>query len=529
MIRARIRFSSLAVAIVLCAHPAAGQSAQFKNWNASALADAVQSKPRAACASLGSLTGYELTIIEARVVPAAQNVPEHCRVLGQIQPEVRFEVLLPAVWNGHLYMFGNGGYAGEPLEAPGRVAIGRRALALGFAVTQTNTGHDAAAEPLGTFAVNSQKFLDYAFRAVHVTALTAKRILQAYYDSALHHSYFDGCSTGGRQGLISAQRFPEDFDGILNGAPVLDFSGTMIGYNTYQRALQAAPIAAAKLDVLAKAIYAKCDATDGVTDQLVGDPRRCAFKPDADLPKCAGDADAPGCFTTAQIKALDVVYSGVKRNGVEIFPGWAPGAEVAAPGPGGASASGWVPWFVAGGPAPSPVQVNFGQTFMRYMAFGRANPNYDWMTFDLDADYDKLQSARTILDATNPDLSRFKARGGKIVSYFGWADPALNPNMGVKYYESVAKALGSMPTDFYRLFMVPGMFHCGGGVGVNNFDAFTPLVEWVERGKAPPSIAGARVVDGKELRTRPLCPYPEVARYKGSGSVDEASNFSCQR
>jgi feruloyl esterase len=174
-----------------------------------------------------------------------------------------------------------------------------------------------------------------------------------------------------------------------------------------------------------------------------------------------------------------------------------------------------------------PIQINFGETFFKYMAFGKPNPSYDWLTFNVDADLDKIQWARTVLDATDPDLSRFKARGGKIVGYFGWADPALNPMMGVNYYESVMKTVGPSTTDFYRLFMVPGMFHCGGGVGTSTFDSLTAVVEWVEKGVAPKSIAASRLVDGKPVRTRPLCPYPEVAKYKGSGSIDEAANFSC--
>jgi feruloyl esterase len=427
-------------------------------------------------------------------------------------------------------MFGNGGYAGEALDAPFRVAIARRALTLGFAVAQTNTGHDAAVEPLGTFAVNSQKFLDYAYRAVHVTVLAAKQILRTYYEGTLRHSYFDGCSTGGRQGLISAQRFPEDFDGIVVGAPVLSFSGTMFSYAATQRALGAAPIPQEKLKVIADVVYAKCDASDGVTDGLIDDPRRCAFTPSTDLPRCGPDADGPSCFTTGQLRTLETIYGGVKRNGADFFPGWPVGAEIAASGPGraGAMASGWIPWFV---PAANgrPIQAVFGETFFRYMAFGRPTPSFDWLSFNLDADLDKVQWARSVLDATDPDLSRFKTRGGKIVSYFGWADPALNPMMGVNYYESVTQRLGPSTPDFYRTFMIPGMFHCGGGVGVNAFDVFTPLVEWVEKGTAPQSILGSRIVDGKTVRTRPLCPYPEVAKYTGTGSMDEAANFRCSK
>jgi hypothetical protein len=506
--------------------PAVAQnSSQFRDWKLAL--DAAPVPAHAVCGSLLSLTGFELSVTAATIVPAAGETPEFCRVSGQIQPEIRFEVSLPAAWNGRLYMFGNGGYAGEALDAPGRVATTRRALARRFATVQMNTGHEEAAEPLATFAASPQKFLDYAYRGVHVAVLAARRVLQAYYDILPRHSYFDGCSTGGRQGLISAQRFPDDFDGIVVGAPVLDFAGTMIGYVNNQRALAAAPIAADKLRVIGDTVYGKCDAVDGLSDGVIDDPRRCPFKP-FDLPQCADDADGPACFTSAQIRTLEAIYGGVKRNGVELAPGWPPGAEIVVPRPNGGSASGWVPWFVAGASA-RPVEVLFGDTFFKYMAFGRPNPSYDWMTFNVDSDVDKLQWTRSVLDATDPDLSRFKARGGKIVSYFGWADPALNPMMGVHYYESVLRRIGPATPEFYRLFMVPGMFHCGGGVGVSTFDAFTPLVEWVEKGMAPRSIIGSRLVDGKVVRTRPLCPYPEVAKYKGAGGIDDAASFTCAR
>src|SRR5262249_9974865 len=220
----------------------AQNSSQFRDWKTSALSGGGDAKPAVACASLASLTGYEFSILPARVIAAVSDAPEYCRVSGLIQPEIRFEVTLPIAWNGRLYMFGNGGYAGEALDAAGRVATARRALARGFAAAQTNTGHDAAAEPLGSFAASPQKFVDYASRAVHVTAMTARRLLQAYYNAPARRAYWDGCSTGGRQGLIEAQRFPEDFDGILAGAPVLDFSGTMISYSTIQRAFSAAAV-----------------------------------------------------------------------------------------------------------------------------------------------------------------------------------------------------------------------------------------------------------------------------------------------
>ena len=525
------RLAAVLVFVALSAPFASAQNgSQFREWKPSALAVGGDTKPAAACGSLIALTGYEFSVSTAAIVVASADAPEYCRITGLIAPEIRFDLALPSVWNGRLYMFGNGGYAGEALDTPGRVANLRRALAKGFAAVQTNTGHDAASEPLGSFAASPQKFVDYAYRAVHVTAVTAKRVLQTYYGTPPRRSYFDGCSTGGRQGLIEAQRFPEDFDGIVAGAPVLDFSGTMIAYAAIQRALSAAPIPAAKLRLVASAVYAKCDASDGVKDGVIGDPRACGFAPSADLPKCSGDADGDDCFPPAQIRALEAVYRGVSRRSADFFPGWPVGAEIAGGGgPAGAAApaSGWVPWFVVAQPGGTPIQKTFGETFFRFMAFGAPRPSYDWLTFDLDADLDKIENARAVLDATSPDLARFKARGGRMVSYFGWADPALNPMMGVRYYERVMQQTGASTADFYRLFMVPGMFHCSGGIGTSTFDALTPLVEWVEKGTAPQTITASRVVDGKVVRTRPLCPYPQVERYKGTGSIDEAASFTC--
>jgi feruloyl esterase len=261
---------------------------------------------------------------------------------------------------------------------------------------------------------------------------------------------------------------------------------------------------------------------------VIVDPRRCAFSPSNDLQRCVDDREGSECFTSGQVRALEVIYGSTKRGAEDFFPGWPVGAEIATTGPSGESTSAWMPWFVAAPNAP-PIQTSFGETFFRNMAFGRPMPDYDWKTFDVQADLGKVQAVRTALDATDPDLSRFKARGGKIVSYFGWADPALNPMMGVKYYESVAQRFGGATADFYRMFMVPGMFHCRGGVGVSAFDAMTPLVEWVEKGIAPQTIAASKVIEGKVVRTRPLCPYPEIATYKGSGSTDEAANFACAR
>jgi Tannase and feruloyl esterase len=517
--------SILPVLLLLSSTALAQNGYQFGNWKPS-LNDGAAVKPKraeAGCGALVSLTGYEFSVETAALVPASGDLPEYCHVTGQILPEVRFELSLPMSWNNRFYMFGNGGYAGETLSTQGRGAARNTALKARFAVAQTNTGHDAAIEPFGTFAINRQKLLDYAFRAVHVTAETAKKIIREYYGAAPARSYLDGCSTGGRQGLISAQRFPDDFDGIVVGAPVLNFTGTMTNYVSMVRALEAAPIPLEKLKIIAERVYAKCDGADGLVDGLIDDPRRCDFDPAKELPVCAGDVDGKDCFTAAQVRALNVVYRGAESGGKRIFWGQPVGAEIGAP-----AQSIWANWIISPSPTGRTISYNFAESFFRYLAFPKPDPNYDFKSFNLETDLPRLQAISDILDAKNPDLTRFKTRGGKIVMYFGWADTALNPLMGVDYYEKVRARFGPSTTDFFRLFMVPGMAHCRGGVGTDQCDFLTALIEWVEKDVAPNQIGASQSRDGKVVRTRPLCPYPQVAKYKGTGTPDDAQSFVCE-
>jgi feruloyl esterase len=476
-------------------------------------------KPKLACKDLRSLTSYEFSVISATLAPATAEAPEHCRVSGLIQPEIRFQVNLPTAWNHRFYMFGNGGMAGEPMESPGKAA--QRALAVrhGFAVADTNTGHDAATEPLASFAASPQKLIDYAFRSVHVTAETAKKLIQAYYGTPPRRSYFVGCSTGGRQGLTLAQRFPADFDGIVAGAPVLYMSAHRVAQIVRHRALDAAPLLVSQLKVLADRVYAQCDSKDGLADGLIDDPRRCGFRPARDLPKCAGDTPASDCFTPGQIDTLEKTYAEVMSRGKRIFPGVPVGAEIAD----ASGVSGWDGMVRRLGTA----SVAYAESFFRYMAFPEKNLNYQLSSFDLDRDPPRLAWMGSLLDATDPDLARFRDRGGKLLMYHGWADAGVNPIMAIEYYESVLERMGPSTTNFARLFLVPGMFHCGGGVGTSSFDPVTAMIRWVEQGRAPAQLASARVLEGKVVRTRPLCPYPETAKYKGSGSIDEAASFRC--
>jgi feruloyl esterase len=478
--------------------------------------------PRIACAQLYSLTGFDFTIESAVAVPAQDDAPEFCRVMGLVLPEIRFEVALPTAWNRRFMMTGSGGYAGDSLESPQRIRLRAAAMRQGFAAAVTNTGHDNRDEPLATFAVNRQKLLDYAFRSLHVTAEAGKRIAAAYYGTKPSLSYFQGCSTGGRQALILAQRFPNDFDGIVAGAPVLNFSGTMTSFACTAQALSAAPVPYAKLATLSDRIYALCDGKDGLKDGLIDDPRRCDFKPSRDLPRCAAGSDDATCFTDAQIGTLEKIYGDIKSQGKVIFPGWPVGAEVA----GADGRSGWDQWIVRE-TAEKTISASFAESFFRYMAFPRQDQGIELSAFDVEKHAPQLEWIHAILDATNPDLSAFRDRKGKMLMYFGWADQSLNPQMGVDYYESVVQKLGPATTDFFRLFMQPGVFHCGGGVGAGSFDPLLTVMDWVERGKAPDRITGSQIVNGKTLRTRPLCPYPQTAKYVGTGSIDEAANFRC--
>jgi len=233
--------------------------------------------------------------------------------------------------------------------------------------------------------------------------------------------------------------------------------------------------------------------------------------------------DNSDCLTAGQISSLEKIYGDVMSQGKRIFPGWPVSSEVAGPN----GRSGWDFWKINQSGQPS-ISIAFGETFLKYMAFPDKNSKTDLASFDFDKDPPRLEWIHNILDATDPDLSRFKQRGGKLLMYFGWADPALNAQMGVDYYESVLARMGVGTPSFFRLFMVPGMFHCGGGIGCGTFDKLGPVVQWVEKGIAPDSIIGSRIVNGKPDRTRPLCPYPQTARYKGSGSIDDDANFVCK-
>ena len=432
-------------------------------------------------------------------------MPGACRVVGRIQPAITFEVWLPlADWNGKFQGVGGGGFAGV-------ISYGAMASALrrGYATASTDTGHST---PGGSWALGHPELVtDYAYRAIHEMTVKAKAIVAAFYGTAARKSYFVGCSTGGRQGLMEAQRFPADYDGIVAGAPANDWTHLMaaslwVASATLKDA--AARLPAPALAALNTAALAACDAHDGVTDGLIGNPLACRFDPGT-LACPAAPTDA--CLTASQVDAARKIYSPAvnPRTGAEIYPGMPPGSERT-----------WT--ALAGGPEPFSIPVDF------YKYFVHANPAWDWKTMDFDTDVAAADTKyATLMNATDPDLTAFKARGGKLILYHGWNDQLIPAPASIRYYDGVVKAMGARQTDdFARLFMAPGMLHCVGGVGPNTFDTVTALEQWVEQGTKPASILASGATDAG-TRTRPLCPYPQVATYTGSGSVDDAANFVC--
>jgi feruloyl esterase len=479
------------------------------------------------CEKLKDLAIPNVTITAAAAVLAGQftppgaekpmQVPAFCRVEGKASPtndsSILFEVWMPSDnWNGKFEGVGNGGYAGS-ISYPAMATV----LRLGYATASTDTGHSGNNV---TFADgHPEKMVDWAYRSIHVTAEVSKLIVRDYEGRFPDHAYFQGCSTGGQQALSEAQRYPEDYDGIIAGDPAWDRLRQISGYLWSWMATHddngASLFTAAKMKFVTQSAVAACDAIDGVKDGLIGDPRRCHFDPSTLA--CKG-AETDTCLTTPQVNALKKVYAGTHnpRTGEEIFPGWSVGSE----GFGDSPSTGWGAYIL------NPKEP---QRIEAYRLFVFRDPNWDWRSFDFDKDEAYTELVFGYLGAVNYDLSGYKARGGKLVMYTGWADPVAAPMDVLKYYENATKTMGGAEKtqEFYRFFMAPGMGHCGGGPGPNTFDVQSALEDWVEHGKAPEKIIASHITDGKTDRTRPLCPYPQVAKWKGTGSTDDAANFVC--
>ncbi len=493
------------------------------------------------CDELTRLNLPGITIHSATIVPSGPfrlpnarpdavpfNVPDFCRVIAVVRPELDFEIWLPQKWNNKYEAVGNGGLAGtfpfnamvDPLER-------------GYAISSTNTGHINLNGGDATWALgHMDRVINYGQRGVHEMALASKAILQLYYGRTPMHSYFNGCSYGGKQALTEVQKYPEDFDGVIAGDPAnWTTRHTTAGHMWVTQALDGdAWLSPAKVQTLADAVIAACDALDGIRDGVLNNPRRCHF--DAATLLCrAGDSTNNNCLTALQAEAVKKIWSGPRdADGDLLYPGIERGAEG---GP-----TGWLQW-VTGKEPGSGGHTGLGLPFLKYIVY--ENPDWDYHTFrytapaGLESDVEYVQDKiGGIFDAVDPDLRPFRAHGGKLIQYHGWADPDIPPMNSVSYYQSVIHAVsGSRPDalhdtkDFYRLFMVPGMNHCGGGAGTSRFDVLSALEQWSEHDKAPEQFTGSHFTNGQVDRTRPICAYPMEAKYRGSGSTDEAANFTC--
>jgi feruloyl esterase len=467
------------------------------------------------------------TVTAATIVEAKDSQPRHCQVDGRVAVpgnEVNFRIGLPENWNGKFYFGGVGGLAGRL----GSIAPG---LERGYASATTDTGHDAN-DP--TWGANRAKEVDYGHRGTHVTAVAGKELTAAFYGQAPRHAYFNGCSNGGRQAFMEVQRYPADFDGVIAGHPAIGTPQQAGRAIVFQKLLASAEslLTAEKVEMLAAATLSACDLSDGLEDGLVGDPRRCTFTPES--LRCKG-ADAPTCLTAPQIEVVKQVYDGAKLASGEIYAyGFPAGHE--------GGTTGWRQWITGNTPPTRqsdgtylftsnlPTGFNLSEQNFRFLSTDDDDPSFTWRSFRLDRDLPRLKVMTDILSPLDPDLRPFKARGGKLLIYHGWADPAISAYGSIDYYEKVGKVVGG-PRElesFARLYLAPGMHHCAGGPGPNEFDALSVLEQWVERGTAPAAIVATHRRDGTVTRTRPLCPYPQVARYTGAGSIDDAASFRCE-
>jgi feruloyl esterase len=482
----------------------------------------------ASCESLTSLKLPNTTITSANAVAAGaftpptpggpanaasqfSALPAFCRVTATLTPssdsDIKVEVWLPSSgWNGKFQGVGNGGFAGV-ISYPALAT----AVTAGYASTSTDTGHqgNTAAFAMG----HPEKVIDFAYRAVHEMTVQAKAIVNAYYGGAPNLSFWNGCSQGGRQGITEAAKYPSDFDGIVAGASGIKNMRLMVArmfINVFSHRSEDSYIPPAKYGLIHEAVLKACDALDGVKDAVIENPTACHFDPKVLV--CKG-ADSPTCLTPAQAETARALYAPVKnpKTGAEVMPALLqPGSELG--------------WAILAGPEP----IRYATETFQYIVFRDAN--WDWHRFNAATDIDlALKADNGLLDFADPNLKPFFDRGGKLLMYHGWADPQVTPMNSVNYFNDVVRKLGSVAVGkSIELYMVPGMNHCRGGVGTDTFDTMAAIEQWVAKGTAPDTIPASHLTNGNVDRTRPLCPYPQVAAYKGTGSTDDAANFVCK-
>jgi feruloyl esterase len=473
------------------------------------------SDPAADCAKLSrtdlaNVSDVPAAIGSADYIPASSDMRGYCRVRGMIAPHIQYDLRLPDDWTGRYLQGGCGGFCGMIMIdqcAPG--------LARGFAVAASDLGHSGGAWVSPVWATDPQLRRDYGGRATHELAKISKIIIKLYYGEAPKRSYFQGCSTGGREGLQVAQNHPEDFDGIIAGDPA--FPGRLSIWNTWiaQQLMdnRGAPVfSRAALGLLHAAVTEACDAKDGLKDGIIADPRRCSYDPQKI--QCKPGRDGTDCLTVAQVAAARAMYDGARNSGGELLY------------PGAASRGSELDW-------DGPLMAHVSQEALRFLAFPTVRPAFSYRSFNWDRDEADVRATAGTYDAVEPgkapDLSRFHARGGRLIAYHGFYDVGVPPGGIIDYYAQVWNREGGLAAtkNWFRLFMVPGMFHCRGGDAPNTFDMLTQIVDWVEKDRAPNGVIATQSdKSGTVVRRRPLYAYPNVARFSGRGDPNDAANWN---
>ncbi|EJL71356.1 Tannase and feruloyl esterase [Variovorax sp. CF313] len=479
--------------------------------------DTQQASAESRCKAFLGRTFDGATITKATFMPATDAVPEHCIVRGEMPKDLDFDVRMPTEWNHRTVFRGGGGFDGylnvgyisDPAVSPvGSPDLPKR----GYATIATNHGHDMIAKPGGSFALDEDMLADYAYASVPRVLVPAKSILRAHYGDSFANTkmVYEGCSGGGRQALMQAQRHPDLFDGIIARAPANAFTSQFLWYQKIgkQLAKPGAALSAAKIKTIGDAVYAKCDGLDGLNDRIIGKPEACQFDP---VELACNGAETDACLTPAQVESAQAFYAPTSiANGRYVWPGFLPGGETAATW--GASTS------------------NLGGDFIKYMVAQDAS--VDPLLLDPAQYTARLDQLSAMLDAVDPDLSRFKAKGGKLVLWTGQTDWLITANNATEYYQSVVKKSGgqSAADEFVEYYTAPGVEHCNGGNGADKVDLAGPMFEWIEKGTKPSSstiVATQRTVAaGATPASRPLCRYPQYPRYVG-GDPNAAASFAC--
>ena len=458
------------------------------------------------CPGLEQAKPSGATDVQAAAVAASGDLPAFCRVTAVLRPstdsEIHIEVWLPdrAAWNGKYQAVGNGGWGGSINTAEMATALSR-----GYATSSTDTGHTGGR---ATFAMgHPEKLVDFGYRAVHEMTVAAKSLIARYYGAPAKLAYFQGCSSGGRQALMEAQRFPEDYDGIVAGATTNNFAPMMVGRIWVAQATLTRLedyIQPELYPVIHRAVLSACPSHAGVLD----DPLTCRFDPAVLACKSGQTSD---CLTPPQVRAAERIYTPATnpRTGQIIFPPMERGSELV-----------WK--TLAGGPEP----IQLANDYFRYVVFN--DSNWDFRKLNFDSDVQKANAAdHGVLSATDANLRPFFSHGGKLLQYHGWTDQQVMPENSINYFNAVRATVGSAAETSHVLYVVPGMNHCGGGDGPSHFDMLTAMEAWRERGVQPGTIPAAHMTDGKVDRTRNLCAYPQISRYKGTGSESDAASYTC--